>query len=794
MTLNDALFRTIFDGTTDALVVTDPQRIVQLVNPAFTRIFGYTSAEVVGRSTEFLYLNSADHQRIGHEKLSAQAAAAGAPSCERFRRRDGSAVWAEAVVLRVTGLDGVQLGFLGLLREVTERMREQERLRLSEELFVTAFANNPAAIAVTRLHGGTVLNVNDSWLAMTGETRESIIGQSARFMWPSAEAASDFVARVALEGRLQGWEQRFLKRNGEPFEAEISSQVLTMQGESVILSTLVDISQRKRAERELKELTVTLEKRVEERTEELARARDAAQAASRAKSAFVANMSHEIRTPMNAIIGLTHIMLQGSATSVDRERLVRVHEAARHLLEIINGILDLSKIDAGKFELEETSFDPHAVLERAAGMIEVPAREKGLEVVVDAEDLPLALRGDPTRLTQALVNLLGNAVKFTSRGAITLRCRRIEAAQGRCFMRFEVHDTGPGVPPDRLERIFEAFEQADSSTTRKFGGTGLGLAITRRIAEMMGGTAGVESQLGVGSTFWFTIKMLGDAKDLVQMDSWLLGRRALVIDDLPEAQSALVHMLERFGMQTEAAACGADGIRLAAAATAAGRPFDVWLIDWQMPGLDGLETLRQLRLLDGSRNTPGIIMSAADGSQLERHAAGVQDMLTKPVSMSALYELLLRVLGRYDAKPAAENRAQPWRAPPGVRVLLAEDNPINQDIARELLGMVGIEADVVDTGVAAVAKARDARFALILMDVQMPEMDGVDATKAIRQLPGMADLPIVAMTANAFAKDREACLEAGMNDHLSKPVIAHELYRVLEKWLPAQAGEVGTPR
>jgi two-component system, sensor histidine kinase and response regulator len=783
MTLNEALFSTIFDGTPDAIAVVDTQRIIRLVNPAFTRIFGYASDEVIGRSSEFLYFDSADHQRVGRERLSPEAAATGAV-CERFRRSDGSAVWAEAVALRVTGPDGAPLGFVGLLRDVTDRMLAQERVRLSEELFVTAFANNPAAIAVTRLDGGAVLNVNDSWLAMTGETRESIIGQSARFMWPSADAASDFVARVRSEGKLQGWEQTFVKRNGESFDAEISSQVLTMRGEPVILSTLVDISQRKRAERELKELTITLEKRVEERTEELARARDAAQTASRAKSAFLANMSHEIRTPMNAIIGLTHVMLEGGATSVDRERLEKVHEAAQHLLEIINGILDLSKIDAGKLELEEVCFEPCAVLERAARMIEDSARKKGIEVVLDAEELPPVMRGDPTRLTQALVNLLGNAVKFTSHGAITLRCRLVEAARERRFIRFEVHDTGPGIPADRLERIFEAFEQVDSSTTRKFGGTGLGLAITRRIAEMMGGAAGVESQLGAGSTFWFTIRMPADTKESARADRSLSGRRALVIDDLPEARAALVRLLQRFGMQTVAAACGAEGLRLAAAAAVAGSPFDVWLIDWLMPDLDGIETLRQLRELDESRNTPAILMSGSNGARVPLRADGMQQVLSKPVTTSALHELLRRALGRHDLAPAREAQRPASRAHPGVRVLVAEDNPINQDIARELLGMVGIETEVVDTGTAAVDRVSRARFDLILMDVQMPEMDGIDATRAIRRLPQLADIPIIAMTAHAFARDREACLQAGMNDHLSKPVSPKELYRVIEKWLP----------
>jgi PAS domain S-box-containing protein len=781
---DEGVTRALFEGLRDAVVLTDPQRRIRLVNPAFTTLFGYAAEDVIGRDTAFLYLDAADYEKAARDRLMRGAPGAGVPLPERFRRRDGSELWAETVALPMAANDGRLLGHLGLLRDVTDRKREQDRLRLSEELFVTAFANNPAAIVLTRLDGGETLDVNERWLALTGETREGIIGKTARFMWPSAEEAAWFVKSLREHGRLQGWEQTFLRRSGESFEAEISSQVLTMRGEPVILSTLIDISKRKRLERQLRDLAATLEQRVEERTTQLAAARDEAKAASRAKSAFLANMSHEIRTPMNAIIGLTHILRSSASSAVDAERLRKVSEAAEHLMEIINGILDLSKIDSGKFELEELPFDLDALLDRAARLIEAPARSKGLEVVVDCDGLPRSLSGDPTRLAQALVNLLGNAVKFTTQGVISLRCHLVGEEQGRLVIRFEVRDTGPGIAPDRLERLFQAFEQADSSTTRRFGGTGLGLAITRRMAELMGGTAGVESELGVGSTFWFTVRM-PVAQTAVQSDTLLYGLRALIVDDLPEARAALSHMLDRFGMSAQTAASGAEGVQRAAAAANEGRPFDVWLVDWLMPGLDGIETIHRLRALADLQETPVILVSAADGVHDRARAAGIQTVLIKPVSASALHEQLLRVLvGRRIADSGMAMLAEtPSRMHPGARVLLAEDNPVNQEVAGELLRMVGIEADIADNGVVAVQMASAKRYDLILMDVQMPEMDGLDATRAIRALPGMADVPIIAMTANAFAEDRETSLAAGMNDHIGKPVSPNELYGALARWL-----------
>jgi two-component system sensor histidine kinase/response regulator len=516
-----------------------------------------------------------------------------------------------------------------------------------------------------------VVEANESFARLIGRPLQGVTGLH---IWDfdldfPRERAIEAVNRT--EPELQSFESRWFGPGGQVVHVGISINRIEFFGRRLVLGVARDIGEHKRIEAELARHRDDLESAVVVRTAELGRAvqahadselrlqalneqlvvaRDRAEAASRAKSAFLANMSHEIRTPMNAIIGLTHLMQREPRSTSDGERLGKVSEAAHHLLDVINDVLDLSKIESGKLMLEHTAFPLRPLLQRCSALVAERARAKGLVLTVDHAGVPDILVGDAMRLSQAILNLLSNAVKFTEHGRVRLQAEPMEVDARRIKLSFTVHDSGVGVPPHQLPLLFNPFEQADSSTTRRFGGTGLGLAITRRLAQLMGGEVGADSQVGVGSRFWFS--------------AWF--ERALAAAPLP-------------------------------------------------------------------------------------------------------------------AEPATAGVARRYFS--GARVLLAEDNLINQEVAVELLDAAGMVVDVANDGAAAVERAAAANYDLVLMDVQMPLLDGLEATRRIRAMPRHAATPIIAMTANAFGDDRIACLEAGMNDHIGKPVDPDQLYDALARWL-----------
>ncbi|MFA7239510.1 MAG: response regulator [Sulfuricellaceae bacterium] len=543
------------------------------------------------------------------------------------------------------------------------------------------------------------------------------------------------------------------------------------------------------------------ERKLETRTRDLERAKEAAEAATKSKSAFLANMSHEIRTPMNAIIGMTHLVKRTLLTPKQQGYLSKIDNAAKSLLGIINDILDFSKIEAGKLELEQSAFFLDEILGSLADIIGLKAEQKGIEIVFSvAANTPRHLMGDALRLGQILINLVSNAAKFTEQGEIIVAVTPEEIGQQTVRLRFSVQDTGIGMTPEQLSALFQSFSQADNSTTRKYGGAGLGLAICKQLSELMGGRIWVESAPGVGSTFSFTVT-LGIVREAPASPARIKFRelpvkRMLVVDDSDNARKVLSEMLDTHGFSVQAVSSGQEALAALGAASRSGNPFDLVLMDWRMPGMDGIETSRRIKADDTLHPPPAILMVTGFGrEEVMRYAndAGLDGFLVKPVNESTLIDSIVNIFG-HPAVPVHHGQRQDCVSAQlaGRRVLLVEDNTINRELATELLCDLGISVETAVNGIEAAARVTAEAFDLVLMDIQMPKMDGLTATRLIRADDRLRDLPIIAMTAHAMSGDREKSLAAGMNDHLTKPIDQEKLAETLNRWIVVKSASEDT--
>jgi two-component system sensor histidine kinase/response regulator len=650
------------------------------------------------------------------------------------------------------------------------------------KLLATIVEQSSEAIWTVDL-AGSITSWNSGAAAMFGYRPAEALGNALKVAESTAEEDKARMQRL-LEGEKFSYDSRAITKSGTAIDIQVAVAPLLDDNNECIgsISVARDVTQSKRSE------------------EALRLAREAAEAANHAKSSFLARMSHEIRTPMNGVLGMTELLLETGLTSNQRKYAETVQRSGENLLGIINDLLDFSKIEAGKLELEKVDMDLRRTIEDIVDLLAERAHAKGLELACSIPSgLPTHVKGDPLRLGQVLTNLVGNAIKFTEQGAVVIRVAGVEDTGTKVTMRFEVSDTGVGITPEAQSRIFEEFTQADGSTTRKHGGSGLGLAISKQLVEMMGGNIHVESALGAGSTFWFTSnfeKQESQAREDSAPIGMLTGVRALIIESTAVNQGILHSQMSNWGMTNRVAETPEQAVELLAQAAARGAPYDIAILDLGLPGLDAIELARTIRARSDIAKLRLVMLTRRQADIKEAGSVGIDACLAKPVRQTVLYECLVNVMAGQQPEAAATPapRGPAGVSPAAVRgnILLVEDNLINQQVALGILQMLGYGVTVVSNGREALEAHAEGAFDLALMDCDMPEMDGFEATRQIRareRTSGVARLPIVALTANAMAQDREACLVAGMDDHLSKPFSTVTLQAMLNRWMRPTATE-----
>ncbi|HXJ92728.1 MAG TPA: response regulator [Terriglobia bacterium] len=789
-------FRTIFESAQIGISFFKIATMEQTSNRALQEMLGYTEKELSRLETWDAISHPADSLSSAERYAELVEGKRDEAQWEqRFVHRDGRIVLTSVRFKLLRDAAGQPQYVVALTEDITERRRaEEERTRVTRQMRLLMDSTGEGIYGID-LQGNCTF-VNRATAEMIGYRPEEVLGRNMHDLvhhhrpdgseYP-VEECPIYSAFKRGEGCRVDAEVMW-RRDGTSIPVEYSSFPILEDGKITgAVVTISDITERKRLEGEL------------------IAAKEAAEAATKAKSNFLANMSHEIRTPMNAIIGMTHLALKTELTPKQEDYLSKIKGAAHSLLGIINDILDFSKIEAGRLDMEKADFRLDDVLDNLSSIVSQKAQDKNLEFLISAQqDLPLNLVGDPLRLGQILINLVNNAMKFTQRGEVVVNVGVEQRVENRVKLRFSVRDTGIGMTPEQTARLFEAFSQADVSTTRKYGGTGLGLSISKRLVEMMEGSIWVESTYGSGSTFHFTA-WFGVGSEKAERKRFvpdLAGIHVLVVDDNEQAREILTDALRGFALRPESVASGEEAIQTLARADEQDA-YRLVLMDWHMPGMDGLQTSGIIKHGGRLKHAPKVVMVTAFGRDDVRAQAekiGIDGYLLKPVNPSTLYDTLMSLFaasGQEGGQASYAKGAAASTDARGVRVLLAEDNELNQQVATELLESAGATVTVANNGGEAVKILMEGEepppFDIVFMDLQMPEMDGFTATKLLRADPRFQALPIIAMTAHALVEERQRCLDAGMNDHVSKPIDPDALFATLARWVKRRHAPAGEP-
>jgi PAS domain S-box-containing protein len=799
------LLRALLDNAPDAIYFKDAQSRILRASRALAQKFGFNDASaLVGKSDADFF--SAEHAR--QALADEQAVMAGGQPIlgltEKETWPDGRATWVLTSKLPLRDAGGRIVGTFGISKDITELKQAQENLERAEANYRSIVENALDGIFQTT-PDGHYLSANRALARIYGfnspDELKAMRTDIEHQLYVDPNRRHEFARLMQEQGQVDQFESQVYRADGSViWISENARAVRDAQGTLLYYEgTVEDITGKKRAEEALNRANAAL-----------AAARDVALESARSKAQFLANTSHEIRTPMNAIVGFTQLLLDTPLTPEQREYAETVRSSSRALLTLLNDILDFSKIESGKVTFEQLDFDPRDTIEDTAELMAELAYSKGLEFSAWLDHgLPRLVRGDPGRLRQVLTNLLGNAIKFTSRGEVGLRVTLVGFHEGRAAMRFEVRDTGIGIAPQAQSKIFEVFTQADGSTTRRFGGSGLGLSISKQLVERMGGGVGFQSREGLGSTFWFTValEVVPEPNGApVEEPKIPPGLRILIVDDHLPTQEALRHELEPFKCDCAFATMGEQALEMLREASASGRPFDMALVDLQLPDLDG-HTVAGVIAKEPPLAGLKVALMAPLGQRLEPEllrGVGVRGYLVKPVKQARLRDCLELMASGGDGLEAAFqtrrfHRGGATSERPPLRILLAEDNLVNQKVALAQLKRLGYTADVVSNGRRALDALADGAYQIVLMDCQMPELDGYETTHHLRrgEADGLFDHRpphyIVALTANAMAGDREKCLAAGMDDFLTKPIevdaLSAALHRGAQAWGLTAPGE-----